>query len=77
MRGNPASSPVHVLSDRELQVLRLIAGGQTTKKMAGHLRLSIKAVETHGSRIKEKLGIGSAAELIAAAARWLSENSSE
>ena len=72
-----SSSTLQILSDRELQVFELIAEGQSTKQMAQHLCLSVKTVETHRSRIKEKLGIGSATELIAAAARWMSEHASE
>lgn len=76
-RANHALSPVQKLSDRELQIFRLIAEGQPTKEIADQLHLSVKTVETHRERIKEKLGIGSATELIAAAARWLAENPSE
>jgi DNA-binding NarL/FixJ family response regulator len=72
-----SSSTLQILSDRELQVFELIAEGQSTKQMAQHLCISVKTVETHRSRIKEKLGIGSATELIAAAARWMSERASE
>jgi DNA-binding NarL/FixJ family response regulator len=76
-RTPPVSSPMQKLSDRELQVFRLIAEGHATKEIAAHLRLSIKTIETHRQRIKRKLGIGSATGLTAAAARWLSENPSD
>lgn len=76
-QANQPLSPLQRLSDRELQVFRLVAHGQSTKEMASHLGLSVKTVETHRARIKEKLGIASAAELIVAAARWQAENPSE
>jgi DNA-binding NarL/FixJ family response regulator len=71
------ASPMQKLSDRELQVFRLIAEGHATKEIAARIRLSIKTIETHRQRIKRKLGIGSATELVAAAARWLAENPSD
>lgn len=52
-----------VLSVREREVLQLIAEGSATKEIAGRLHLSVKTVETHRSRIMEKLGLRSVAEL--------------
>jgi DNA-binding NarL/FixJ family response regulator len=76
-RTNEITSPMEQLSDRELQVFRLLANGVSTKQIAGRLRISIKTVETHRAGIKQKLGIGSATELVAAASRWLTENPSD
>ena len=69
-------SPVETLSDRELEVFRFVGQGACTKEIAQTLHLSIKTIETHRERIKQKLQIGSASELIAAAARWRTENPS-
>lgn len=51
------------LSERERQVLKLIAEGRNTKEMAAELSLSIKTVETHRARLMTKLGLHSIAEL--------------
>lgn len=63
-------SPLEGLSDRELEVFRLIGQGKTMKQIADELHLSPKTVEVHRARIREKLRITSAAELISYAARW-------
>jgi len=55
-----AVRPAHeALSQREFQVLRLIAGGKTLKEIAAGLSLSEKTIATYRSRIAEKLGLGS------------------
>jgi two-component system, NarL family, response regulator NreC len=51
------------LSDREREVLQLMAEGKTTKEVAAHLNVSIKTVETHRTNIMTKLDIHSIAEL--------------
>ena len=51
------------LTAREREVVQLYAEGQTTKKIAERLNLSIKTVETHRRHIMEKLNITSIAEL--------------
>jgi DNA-binding NarL/FixJ family response regulator len=68
--GPEAERPVHErLSDREYQVLRLIAAGKSTREIADTLSLSIKTVSTYRSRILEKMEMRSAAELTAYAVR--------
>jgi len=52
-----------LLSERERQVFRLIGEGLRTRAVAGELRLSVKTVETHQQRIKEKLRLQTGAEL--------------
>jgi len=64
-------SPIHRLSDRELQVFRLIGQGRTTRQIAGIQTRSVKTVESHLEHIKNKLGIESAAELAQRAAQWV------
>lgn len=63
-------SPLEGLSDRELEVFQLIGQGKTMKEIGDELHLSPKTVEVHRARIREKLKIASAAELISYAARW-------
>lgn len=57
------------LSDREREVLQLMAEGKTTKEVAAHLNVSIKTVETHRTNIMTKLDIHSIAELTKYAVR--------
>lgn len=56
-------SELSVLSERELQIFRLIGSGRATRAMAEELHVSVKTVETHRQRIKEKLGLRNASEL--------------
>lgn len=56
--------PHHLLSDREFQVLCLMASGKTPTEIAGELCLSVKTVSTHRTRILRKMGMRSNADLI-------------
>jgi len=68
--GPDAEQPLHErLSDREYQVLRLIAAGKSTREIAAQLSLSTKTVSTYRARILEKMEMRSAAELTAYAVR--------
>ncbi len=69
-----SESAVHSLSDRELQIFELIGRGRTTHQIADQLHLSPKTVETHRGRIKTKLNVSSATELIQQATQWVLEN---
>ena len=51
------------LSDRELQVLKLVAKGRTSKEIGDHLSLSIKTIQTYRSRIQNKIGLTRASDL--------------
>lgn len=62
--SRPEAAPHTLLSDREFQVLRLIAGGQTVGEIARQLALSVKTVSTHKTRILQKMGLANQAELI-------------
>ena len=53
-----------VLSEREQEVLQLLARGHTNQKIADKLFLSVKTIETYRSRIGEKLGLRDRAELV-------------
>lgn len=60
-----ADTPAHeLLSDREFQVLRMIGAGKTVKEIADELSLSVKTVSTYRSRILEKTGMRTTADLI-------------
>ena len=52
------------LSDREFEVLRLLAAGHGPTEIAELLSISVKTVSTHKARVLEKLGLGSTAELV-------------
>jgi DNA-binding NarL/FixJ family response regulator len=64
------------LSEREKEVLILLAWGYSNKEIAGDLRLSTKTVETYRDRISEKLGLRSRTQIVQYALRqgWLNEN---
>ncbi len=62
--GSPATGAQGRLSKRELQVLRAIARGFTSHEVAEQLQLSTKTVETYRSRIYEKLGLKTRADLV-------------
>ena len=64
------SSPVEQLSDRELEVFELLGQGRTTRQIAETLRVSLKTVQAYCARVKEKLNLGSATELLREAVRW-------
>ena len=60
-----SEAPPHtLLTDREFQVFRMIAGGASVGEVARELSLSIKTVSTHKTHIMEKMGLANAAELI-------------
>lgn len=58
-----AKDPLKILSERELQVLRLLGNGSSLGDIARELNLSVKTVGTHRERIKLKLGVEDAREL--------------
>jgi DNA-binding NarL/FixJ family response regulator len=63
-------SRLSALSDRELEVFRLIGEGRATREIAEELHLSVKTVETYQAHIKEKLALRSGRELIQHAIQW-------
>lgn len=62
--------PMDRLSNRELQVLNLIGRGKRTREIAQALNLSIKTIESHRQRIKKKLNLVSAPQLVQFAVNW-------
>jgi two-component system, NarL family, response regulator NreC len=63
--SEPAPGPPDDLSEREVDVLGLIALGHTNAEIAERLFLSVRTVETHRAHIQQKLGISTRAELVA------------
>jgi len=72
-----AVSPVEQLSDRELEVFQLLGRGRTTRQIAEHLQVGFKTVQAYCARIKEKLGLSNANELVREAVRWNESRSRE
>lgn len=66
-------SPVERLSDRELEVFRLIGKGFGTREIAEKLFLSVKTVETHREHIKEKLKLANKGEFLRYAVQWVAD----
>ena len=58
------------LTDRELEVYRLIGQGRSTRQIAEQLHISVKTVESYQAHIKEKLSLRSARELVQHAIQW-------
>jgi len=69
-RKTSAATPVERLSDRELEIFRLLGQGRTPSQIAEDLRLSLKTVQAYCARAKEKFGVTSLTELLRAAIRW-------
>jgi DNA-binding NarL/FixJ family response regulator len=64
-------SAVESLSDRELEVFELVGRGFRTSEIAERLCVSVKTVETHRHRIKEKLGLRTGQQMVRYAIRWV------
>jgi DNA-binding NarL/FixJ family response regulator len=65
LAASTGEGPLHSrLSDREFEVFRQLAGGASPTEIARRLHLSVKTVSTHKTRIQQKLGLASTAELV-------------
>jgi DNA-binding NarL/FixJ family response regulator len=64
------ASPIEQLSNRELEVFQLIGLGHNTRQIADHLHVGFKTVQAYCARIKEKLKLANATELLREAIRW-------
>jgi DNA-binding NarL/FixJ family response regulator len=62
-RKEAGASPLHDLSDRELEVFQMVGDGLTTRQIAERLHLSVKTIETHKAHVKEKLHLETATQL--------------
>jgi DNA-binding NarL/FixJ family response regulator len=65
-----AASRIEQLSDRELEVFRMLGQGLSTSQIAEQLHISLKTVQAYCVRAKEKLGLATAAELVREAILW-------
>ena len=56
--------PVNILSDRELQVLKLVARGYSSQQIAKQILVGVKTVETYRSRLAQKLGLRTRSDVV-------------
>ena len=63
-------TPIESLSDREFEIFRLIGEGYKASQIAEQLHLSTKTIETYRSRMKDKLNLSNATELLQYAIKW-------
>jgi DNA-binding NarL/FixJ family response regulator len=71
---NSRGSDISSLSDRELEIFSFIGRGVSVSELASELHVSVKTIETHQMRMKEKLALHSAAELRQKAREWLAKS---
>lgn len=64
-------NPLELLSDRELEVFELTGKGESTKEIAQRLHVSVKTIDTYRARIKEKMHLKTANELMRRAVQWV------
>jgi DNA-binding NarL/FixJ family response regulator len=76
-KSRGAMRSLEVLSDRELQVFGLVGEGFGTRQIAEQLGLDVKTVETYRTRIKEKLELKDASELLRQAIAWRRDHPNE
>lgn len=69
-RRKASAFPVDRLSEREMEVFEMLGEGISTRAVAEKLHLSIKTIETHRAKIKEKLRLKNATELLQRAIQW-------
>jgi DNA-binding NarL/FixJ family response regulator len=70
-----AVSPIENLSNRELEVFRMLGEGKASREIAQRLDLSVATINSFRNRIKEKLNFKNSTELILHAVHWVRENS--
>ena len=68
------NSDIYSLSDRELEIFSFIGRGLSASELASELKVSVKTIETHQMRMKEKFALHSAAELRQKARDWLARS---
>jgi DNA-binding NarL/FixJ family response regulator len=70
VRRNDGGLPIDALSDRELEVFKLIGNGYSTREIAGRLNLSVKTVDSYREHLKLKLELKDASDLLRRAIEW-------
>ncbi|HOE20105.1 MAG TPA: LuxR C-terminal-related transcriptional regulator, partial [Spirochaetota bacterium] len=73
VKNEYGQSHVDILTNRELAIFALIGKGKTTREIAATLNLSSKTIGTYKERIKEKLHIKNAVQLVNEATRWVQD----
>ncbi|HUN54858.1 MAG TPA: response regulator transcription factor [Smithella sp.] len=71
--GDIAESPLHTLTDREIEVFQLIGEGLSISEIGVRLHLSVKTIGTYRERIKEKLNLKNSTELLRYALNWVED----
>ena len=74
MSASLEKSPIETLSEREFMVLRMIGEGRSTGEIAEMMHLSVRTISTYRERIKEKLRLKNASELVRYALHWVDDN---
>jgi len=69
-KAGTSKTPIEKLSNRELEIFRMIGEGLKASQIAKQLYLSTKTIETYRARIKEKLNLPNAAELLQYSIKW-------
>src|SRR5678815_2987830 len=69
-RPEEPGQPLDQLSDRELEVLRLLGQAMSTRQIAEELHLSVKTIESHRAHLKQKLNLKTGADLVQYAIRF-------
>lgn len=80
MRGQPGerpASPVETLSDRELEVFRMLGQGMGARQIAERLDVTVATVNSFRNRIKEKLGLKRSTEVMLHAIQWSRETGTD
>ena len=75
MRGNtePPASPLEALSDRELEVFRMLGQGKAVRLIAEEMTVTIPTINSFRNRIKEKLHLKSSTEVMLRAIQWVQD----
>ncbi len=76
-QSDQPKSPIEMLSDRELEVFRLLGQGQGVRQIAEKLEVTIPTVNSFRNRIKEKLGLKSSTEVMLHAIQWFRDESTK
>jgi DNA-binding NarL/FixJ family response regulator len=72
--ANADEDPVAGLTERELEVFRMLGAGVSTREIAEKLNLSMKTVDAHRRHMREKLNLRTTNELIRYATQWVSDH---
>ncbi|REK09070.1 MAG: DNA-binding response regulator [Planctomycetota bacterium] len=73
-RVETETDPVEMLTDRQLEIFRLIGNGYSAQQIAKRLHISVHTVETHRENIKRKLNVETVSQLARRAVLWAAEN---